>query len=85
MKEYEQAITKLNRSLEYKKDFLNTYLELGFANTKLKRNEEAIAQFKKAMEIDPKAIFRITASLKCTATISRIATRPWNGIARPSG
>ncbi|MBK7434394.1 MAG: tetratricopeptide repeat protein [Chitinophagaceae bacterium] len=55
LKEYEQAINRLNRSLEYKKDFLNTFLELGFANTKLKRNEEAIAQFKKAMEIDPKS------------------------------
>ena len=53
-KEYSNAKTSLQKSLTYKADYFNTFLELGFAATKLNQDEEAIGYFKKAMEIDPK-------------------------------
>lgn len=52
-KQYEKAITALDKSKAIKKDYLSTYLELGFANTKLKRSEEAIAQFRQAINVNP--------------------------------
>jgi len=52
-KEYEKAKTALLKSLDYKKDNLNTYLELGFSCTRLKQGDDAIAWFKKAQEVDP--------------------------------
>lgn len=55
LKEYEQAKTCLNKSLEFKTDYLNTYLELGFACTRLKQDEDAINWYKKAMEADSKS------------------------------
>lgn len=55
IKEYENAKNNLKKSLEFKTDHLNTYLELGFAETKLKNNDAAIEWFKKAMDIDPKS------------------------------
>lgn len=55
IKEYEQAKTALKKSLEFKTDYINTYLELGFAETKLKNNDAAIDWFKKANAIDPKS------------------------------
>jgi tetratricopeptide (TPR) repeat protein len=54
-RQYEQAKTALNKSLEFKTDYLNTYLELGFACTKLKQDDDAINWFKKGIEIDPKS------------------------------
>lgn len=54
-KNYEAAKTALNKSLEDKKDYTNTYLELGFACNKLKQNDEAIGYFNKAIEIEPKS------------------------------
>jgi protein O-mannosyl-transferase len=53
-KNYEAAKTALLKSLENKKDYINTWLELGFATTKLKQNDEAIGYFTKAIEVDPK-------------------------------
>jgi tetratricopeptide (TPR) repeat protein len=53
--DYSNAITTLKKSLDYKTDYFNTYLELGFANNKLKQAEEAISYYKKAMELDPKS------------------------------
>lgn len=55
LKQYESANASLQKSLEFKTDYLNTYLELGFACTKLKQDENAMAWFQKAMEIDPKS------------------------------
>ena len=55
VKEYAKAKEALNKSLEFKKDYANTYLELGFASSRLKQNYEAIDYYKKAMEIDPKS------------------------------
>lgn len=53
-KNYSEAKTALNKSLEFKSDYLNTYLELGFAATKLKQGDEAIGYFMKAKDINPK-------------------------------
>jgi tetratricopeptide (TPR) repeat protein len=55
MKEYDLAKTSLVRSLEFKKDYFNTYLELGFACKNLKQDDEAIDHYKKANELDPKS------------------------------
>jgi len=55
IKEYNSAKLALNKSLEFKTDYSSTYLELGFACTKLKQDEEAIGYFKKAAGIDPKS------------------------------
>ena len=52
-KEYSNAKTALFKSLEYKKDYLNTYLELGFACSRLKEDDMAIGYYKKAIETDP--------------------------------
>jgi tetratricopeptide (TPR) repeat protein len=52
-KDFNNAKTALFKSLEYKKDYLNTYLELGFACSRLKEDEMAIGYFKKAIETDP--------------------------------
>jgi tetratricopeptide (TPR) repeat protein len=51
-KSYTDAILSLNKSLERKKDYINTYLELGYAATRLKQADEAIAYFQKAKAID---------------------------------
>ncbi|MGC4102782.1 tetratricopeptide repeat protein [Ferruginibacter sp.] len=54
-KDYEGARISLKKSLESKTDYTNTYLELGFASSKLKQNDDAIAYYKKAIEMDPKS------------------------------
>ncbi len=54
-KNYETAKLSLTKSLQFKKDYINTYLELGFSASKLKQNDEAIGYFNKAIEIDPKS------------------------------
>jgi protein O-GlcNAc transferase len=54
-KKFTLAKESLQKSLLYKKDYLNTYLELGFACTKLKLDEEAITWFNKAIETDAKS------------------------------
>ncbi len=55
LKNFEEAKTSLTKSLEFKKDYTNTYLELGFACKNLKQNDEAISNYKKAMELEPKS------------------------------
>jgi tetratricopeptide (TPR) repeat protein len=52
-KDYNAAKISLQKSLNIKQDYLNTFLELGFANSKLKLDEEAINYFKQAMVLDP--------------------------------
>jgi len=54
-KQYENALAALKKSEEYKKDYINTYLEMGFASSRLKRTDEAITYYNKAMAIDPKS------------------------------
>lgn len=53
VKKYEDAKVALMRSLEYKTDYTNTYLELGFACNKLKQDVDAINYFTKAKDLDP--------------------------------
>lgn len=55
MKQYDSATVALTKSLEFKTDYINTYLELGFACKNLKRDDDAIAWYKKANELDPKS------------------------------
>jgi tetratricopeptide (TPR) repeat protein len=55
LKQYANAKEPLQKSLTLKNDYINTHLELGFAATKLKQDEDAIGHFKAAMAIDPKS------------------------------
>ncbi|MGF2411645.1 MAG: tetratricopeptide repeat protein [Ferruginibacter sp.] len=55
LKDYTAAQASLLKSLNIKTDYINTYLELGFAYTKLKQDDDAINYFKKAIDIDPKS------------------------------
>jgi tetratricopeptide (TPR) repeat protein len=55
MKDYTAAKSSLLKSLDAKTDYLNTWLELGFACSKLRQDEEAINYYKKGIEIDPKS------------------------------
>lgn len=52
-KKYDSALLALNQSLRFKKDYANTWLELGFAATRLKKDEDGIAYFNKAIALDP--------------------------------
>ena len=54
LKNFEDAKIALNKSLALKQDYMNTYFELGFAHSRLKQNDEAIAQYKKGIELDPR-------------------------------
>lgn len=54
-KNYIGSKTSLQQSLEFKTDYINTYLELGFACKNLKENDDAISWYNKAIAIDPKS------------------------------
>src|SRR5436190_5533754 len=54
LKNYSAAKVALLKSLEYKTDYIDTYLGLGFAAFKLRQDNEAITHYMLAMEIDPK-------------------------------
>ena len=54
-KKYTEAKESLQKSLMYKKDYINTYLELGFAATKMKQADDAINWFSEAMKLDAKS------------------------------
>lgn len=54
-KKYQEAKHPLLKSLTLRFNYINTYLELGFAYTKLKQDDSAIFFFKKGIEIDPKS------------------------------
>jgi len=54
LKDYSAAKISLLKSLEYKTNYINTYLELGFSASRRKENDEAISYYKKAIEMDPK-------------------------------
>jgi tetratricopeptide (TPR) repeat protein len=54
-KNYVESKSSLQKSLEFKTDYSNTYLELGFACKNLKENDEAISWYNKAITIDPKS------------------------------
>jgi len=55
LKKYTEAKVSLNKSIGLKNNYINSYIELGFASKNLKMDDEAIAYYKKAMEIDPKS------------------------------
>lgn len=55
LKKYSDAKVALQKSLEFKQDYINTYLELGFACKNLKQDDDAINYYKKAVEVDPKS------------------------------
>ena len=55
IKEYTNAKKALLQSLTYKTDFNSTYLELGFASTRLKEDDEAIGYYQKAIGIDARS------------------------------
>lgn len=54
-KDYNGAIEALEKALRYKSDYINSYLELGYAKYKMKNDEEAFTLYKKAIELDPKS------------------------------
>jgi superkiller protein 3 len=54
-KDYLNAKIPLERSVKYKDDYINTWLELGFSASKQKKDEEAIGYYTKAMALDPKS------------------------------
>lgn len=54
-KDYTGAMTALNKSAGLKADYLNTWLELGFACTRLKKDADAIYYYEKAIAVDPKS------------------------------
>ena len=55
LKDYTASKSSLTKSLEFKTDYLNTYLELGFACKNLKESDNAIEWYKKAIAVDPKS------------------------------
>lgn len=54
-KNYAEAVPTLEKSAQYKNDYINTHLELGFAKSRLRKDDEAIAHYNKAIELDPKS------------------------------
>lgn len=52
-KNYDAAKIALLRSLENKVDYENTYLELGYACSRLKQDNDAINYFNKAKDLNP--------------------------------
>jgi protein O-GlcNAc transferase len=55
VKNFAEAVPALEKAMRYKADYINTYLELGFAKSRLKKNDEAIAHYQKAISLDPKS------------------------------
>lgn len=55
LKNYAPAKESLLKALSYKKDYSNIYLELGYASSRLKQNDEAIDWYRQAMQVDPKS------------------------------
>jgi tetratricopeptide (TPR) repeat protein len=54
-KDYTAAVAALQNSMKYKTDYINTYLELGFAHSRLKSGDEAFRYYEQAQKIDPKS------------------------------
>lgn len=55
LKKFDSALVALKRAATLRPEYLNTWLEQGYAYTRLKNNEEAIGAFTKANELDPKS------------------------------
>ena len=54
-KDYNSAMQSLLQAEKLKKDYINIYLELGFASKNLKKNEDAISYYNQAIAVDPKS------------------------------
>lgn len=54
LKQYDPAKLSLQKSLEFKTDYINTYLELGFACNKLKQGDDAVTWYNEALKLDSK-------------------------------
>jgi tetratricopeptide (TPR) repeat protein len=54
MKKFEEGKISLKKSLEFKTDYINTYLELGYSSKNLKQADEAIEWFSQALKLDAK-------------------------------
>jgi tetratricopeptide (TPR) repeat protein len=54
LKNYTEAVTALNLSAQFNKEYLNTYLEKGYAFSKLKNADSALAAYEQAKAINPK-------------------------------
>lgn len=52
-KKYADAIAPLDKSLDLNANYLNSYLEKGYAYKNLRKNDEAINMYKQAMQVDP--------------------------------
>jgi superkiller protein 3 len=55
LKKYTEAKPALQKSLEFKSDYANTLLELGFACSRSIEEDQAIVYYNKAIELDPKS------------------------------
>lgn len=55
IKEYSNAKEALLKSVAVKQDYANTYLELGFACSRLKQDDESIGYYRSAIALDPKS------------------------------
>jgi len=53
-KKWEDAIVDLKRSLKYKEDMAQTHLLLGQSNQNLNKIDEAIKEYRRTLELDPK-------------------------------
>lgn len=55
LKRFDSALIALERSERLNPSYVNTWLEKGYACTRLKMNDNAIYNFKKALELDPRS------------------------------
>lgn len=55
LKKYTEAKEALYKSRGYNDKYSNTHLEIGFACTKLKQDDEAIGSFQRAIDLEPKS------------------------------
>jgi len=55
IKDYSNAVVALAKSQLIKDDYTNTWLEMGFALSRLKKYDEAIGNYKEAIQLDPKS------------------------------
>lgn len=55
VKKYDSAALVLSQSVRLNAKYMNSWLEMGFAASRLKKDEDAIGYYKKASELDPKS------------------------------
>lgn len=55
VKKFDSAAAVLNQSVRLNTKYMNTWLEMGFTASRLKKEEDAIGYYKKAAELDPRS------------------------------